>query len=275
MSDGQQQGAGGVRVLVAGACGRMGREVALAVRDAAGVDLVAAVDVRHVGRDIGEVVGEQPCGVAVSGDLAETINAARPQVMVDFTRPDTVMDNLRVALVKRVAAVVGTTGLTTAHLQELTALTAEHDTPVFIAPNFAIGAVLMMRFAAEAARHFDHAEVIEYHHEKKLDAPSGTALLTAELMRSAASERLATDSGPEAGEDSRGRPVGGVRVHAVRMPGFVASQDVIFGSIGETLTIRHDTINRNCFMPGVLLAIRKVRGLSGVTVGLQTLLWPE
>jgi 4-hydroxy-tetrahydrodipicolinate reductase len=258
-----------IRVLVVGACGKMGSEVVKAVTAAEGMRVVAAVDMLHAGEDIGTVVGNSPLGVAIRSDLAMAIKESDAQVMVDFTRPDTVMGNLRVAVPLGVAAVVGTTGLSEGDLEELRALTARHGAPVFIAPNFAIGAVLMMQFAQQAVKYFEYAEVIEFHHEKKLDAPSGTALRTAELMRKAAQGRLAEAAVSEHGEESRGMPVGSIRVHAVRVPGVVANQEVIFGGLGQTLTIRHDTINRESFMPGVVLAVRKVLGLTGVVIGLE------
>lgn len=261
-----------IRVLVVGACGKMGREVVKAITTAEGVSVVAAVDVTGAGSDAGELAGIGTLGVPVTTDLAATITATSPQVFVDFTRPDVVMGNLRLALPLGVAAVIGTTGFSETDIDELRALSSQTETPVFIAPNFAIGAVLMMEFAKQAAPLFDYAEVIEFHHEKKLDAPSGTALRTAALMEEAADGRLTRQTTPEHGEASRGLPVGAIRVHAVRMPGFVASQEVIFGGLGQTLTIRHDTINRESFMPGIILALRKVLGLRGLTIGLEHLM---
>lgn len=258
-----------IKVLVTGACGKMGSEVVKAVTAAEGMEIAAAVDIARVGEDIGLIAGCGPLGVQVQTDLSSEIKQSGAQVMVDFTRPDTIMNNLRAAVPLGIAAVVGTTGLTASNIEELKALSASAKAPIFIAPNFAIGAVLMMEFAQQAARHFEYAEVIEFHHEKKLDAPSGTALRTAELMREAADNRLKNEAAVEHGEESRGLPVGNIRVHAVRLPGMVASQEVIFGGLGQTLTIRHDTINRESFMPGVVLAIRKVGGLSGVVVGLE------
>lgn len=261
-----------VRVLVAGACGKMGREVVKAVSQTEGMDVVAAVDLTHAGEDAGTVAGISPIGVSVQADLATAVRESGAQVMVDFTRPDVILSNLRTAVPLGVAAVVGTTGLSATNLDELKGLSTQAGTPIFIAPNFAIGAVLMMQFAQQAAKFFDYAEVIEFHHEKKLDAPSGTALRTAELMREVAENRLADEAPHESGEESRGIPVGNIRVHAVRLPGMVASQEVIFGGLGQTLTIRHDTINRESFMPGVILAIQKVLQLHGLVVGLETLM---
>jgi len=261
-----------IAVLVVGACGKMGREVVKAVTAAEGMAVVAAVDVACTGEDIGTIAGTGPLGVKVQPDLAQAIRESGAQVVVDFTRPDTVMANLRIAVPLKVAAVVGTTGLSADNINELKALSAQASTPIFIAPNFAIGAVLMMQFAQQAAKYFDYAEVIEFHHEKKLDAPSGTALRTAELMKAAADGRLTETARTEDGEASRGLPIGNIRVHAVRLPGMVASQEVIFGGLGQTLTIRHDTINRESFMPGVILALRKVLSLSGVVVGLEEIM---
>jgi len=260
-----------IRILVTGACGKMGREVVKAVTAAQGMAVVAAVDKVCAGEDIGLIAGIGALGVPVSGNLAEALDCG-VDVIVDFTIPAEVMGNLRTAVPRGTAAVVGTTGLTAAHLEELRALSAQSGAPVFIAPNFAIGAVLMMQFAQQAAKFFDYAEVIELHHEKKLDAPSGTALRTAELMKAAVAGRLAEEAKAEQGEESRGLPVGNIRVHAVRLPGLVASQEVILGSLGQTLTIRHDTVSRESFMPGVLLAIRKVQELTGVVVGLEAIM---
>jgi len=260
-----------IRILVIGACGKMGREVVKAVTAAEGMEVAAAVDRVCTGEDIGLLAGIGTLGVPVMTDLSEALGKG-VDVVVDFTIPAEVMGNLRIVLPRSVPAVVGTTGLTAEHLYELRAMSSACLTPVFIAPNFAIGAVLMMQMAQQAAKYFEYAEVIEFHHEKKLDAPSGTALRTAELMKAAASGRLAEAATAEQDEESRGLAVGNIRVHAVRLPGMVASQEVIFGGLGQTLTIRHDTVSRESFMPGVLLAIRKVRGLQGVVVGLEAIM---
>ena len=261
-----------LKVLVVGACGKMGREVVKAVTVAEGMKVVAAVDAVNVGCDIGEIVGIAANGVGISADLASAIKESGAEIIVDFTRPDVIMSSLRIAVPMGVAAVVGTTGITAENKSELETLTAESKSPVFIAPNFAIGAVLMMEFAKKAVKYFDYAEVIEYHHEKKLDAPSGTALRTAEMMKDVVSGRLDANANKEHGEESRGMSVGIIRVHAIRMPGYVANQEVIFGGLGQTLTIKHDTINRESFMPGVVLAVSKVKSLTGVVVGLENIM---
>lgn len=194
-------------------------------------------------------------------------------VAVDFTTPDAVNDNIEFCLSNGIHVVVGTTGLTSEQLESIGKLASSGAANVFVAPNFAIGAVLMMRFAEQAAPHFRNAEIIERHHENKLDAPSGTALRTARLMNDArggawAEVADATESLP----GSRGGEENGIRVHSVRVPGSVAHQEVVFGAPGETLTLRHDSLDRASFMPGVILAVKKVGSLDGLTVGLEHLL---
>jgi 4-hydroxy-tetrahydrodipicolinate reductase len=250
-----------IRVGVLGAAGKMGREVRRAVASADDLELVAAIDPDHG--------GEAAEGV----QIASTIDAlADADVAVDFTRPSVVMANIRWCLEHGVHAVVGTTGLTTENLDEVRSLADSSDPNCVVAPNFALGAVLLLRFAAEAARFFDAAEVIELHHDGKADAPSGTAVATARAIGAA---RAGEWSAPDAiGVDpsARGALVDGVRVHAVRLPGLVAHQEVLFGGPGQVLTLRHDALDRAAFMPGVLLAVRSVADRPGLTVGLDALL---
>ena len=261
-----------IRVLVNGACGKMGQDVIKAVTNAENMEIVGAVDIANVGQDIGTICGIGELGVLVTSDTFTSIKECAADVMVDFTRPDLILNNIKTAIKCGINAVVGTTGLTAENIAELEALNKCGKSKIFIAPNFAIGAVLMMEFSKIAAKQFEWAEVIEFHHEKKLDAPSGTALRTAELIRDATGNRLSDTATPEHGEESRGMAKGNVRVHAVRMPGVVADQEVIFGGLGQTLTISHKTINRESFMPGVVLAISKVDSLSGIVIGLEKLL---
>jgi 4-hydroxy-tetrahydrodipicolinate reductase len=250
-----------IRVGVLGAAGKMGREVRRAVASADDLELVAAIDPDHG--------GEAAEGV----QIASTIDAlADADVAVDFTHPSVVMANIRWCLEHGVHAVVGTTGLTTENLDEVRSLADSSDPNCVVAPNFALGAVLLLRFAAEAARFFDAAEVIELHHDGKADAPSGTAVATARAIGAA---RAGEWSAPDAiGVDpsARGALVDGVRVHAVRLPGLVAHQEVLFGGPGQVLTLRHDALDRAAFMPGVLLAVRSVADRPGLTVGLDALL---
>jgi 4-hydroxy-tetrahydrodipicolinate reductase len=250
-----------IRVAVLGAGGRMGGEVCAAVDAAEDLTLVGAIDPEHA--------GEQRHGIVVEAAIDRVTGA---DVAVDFTHPSAVIANVRWCLEHGVHAVVGTTGIAPAELDELRSVAETSDANCVVAPNFALGAVLMMRFATEAARYFDAAEVIELHHDGKVDAPSGTALSTA---RAIAAVRDGSWSAPEAiGEHTvaRGADVEGVRVHAVRLPGLVAHQEVIFGGPGQVLSIRHDAIDRAAFMPGVLLAIRAVADRPGLTVGLDALL---
>lgn len=259
-----------IRVLVAGAAGRMGSEVVRTVTAADGMEVVAAVDPAHED----EVIADASAPVVCRADLATAIAEFEPDVMVDFTHPSVVAGNLAVALAAGVDCVVGTTGLATETLERLVGVAPE-GTCLFVAPNFAIGAVLMMRFAEQAARFMPAAEIIELHHDRKADAPSGTALRTASLLAAARSSvPVAPGSETElpGGEGARGASVDEVRIHSVRLPGLVAHQEVIFGGQGQTLTIRHDSLDRTSFMPGVVLAVREVGSRSGLVIGLEQLL---
>jgi 4-hydroxy-tetrahydrodipicolinate reductase len=244
-----------IRVGVLGARGRMGTEVCRAVDGAADLELVAMVD---------------------AGEWTFDIADAGAQVVVDFTTPDVVMDNLHRCIDQGVSVVVGTSGFTAERLDQVRGwLTVKPEVGVVIAPNFAVGAVLMMRFAERAARFFDSVEIVELHHAGKVDAPSGTATNTAERIAAAradAGRGPAPDATSTALDGARGADVAGVRVHSVRSAGLVAHQEVLLGSPGETLTIRHDSYDRQSFMPGVLLAVRNVLTHPGLTVGLESLL---
>jgi len=261
-----------IRVLVAGAAGRMGREVVRAVSAADGMEVVAAVDPGAAGTvvDTHSDAGSLACRDGLEDAIAE----CTPDVMVDFTHPSVVEGNLRVALARGVDCVVGTTGLSEQVLREI-ANAASPGTALFFAPNFAIGAVLMMDFAERAARFLPHVEIIELHHDQKADAPSGTALRTAELVAQARRTYPAVpgrDTELPGFEGARGAVVEGVHVHSIRLPGLVAHQEVLFGGQGQTLSIRHDTIDRSSFMPGVVLAVREVGQRSGLIIGLDQLM---
>ncbi len=261
-----------IKVLVNGACGRMGQAVLAAVLDDEELELVGAVDVRG-GADVGELLGRGANGIIVETDLGTALDGRKPEVMVDFTRPDVVFDNVMTALSHKVSPVVGTTGLSEEAKAKIREEAEKQNTPAFIAPNFAIGAVLMMLMAKQAAKYMPEVEIIELHHDKKLDAPSGTAVQTAAMI---AEVRKAHGQGhPEETEKlkgARGADYEGMHIHSVRLPGYVAHQEVIFGGLGQTLTIRHDSMNRESFMPGVVLACKRVKSLSGLTVGLDRLL---
>lgn len=263
---------GQIRVMVSGAGGRMGRTVIEAVMSAEDMSLCGGVDPAYPETLISELVAGAP-RVAIAETVEQGVAAFEPEVMVDFTQPSALMHNIPSALHENVACVVGTTGFTDEMIQQVCDLCDQCNTPAVIAPNFSIGANLMMKFAAEAAALMDYASVLEAHHENKLDAPSGTAMATAERMREVRGEDFEHQQSQHIGlEGVRGGEVGGVSVHSVRMPGVVANQTVTFGGEGETLSIEHVTTGRGCFMPGVLLAVREVRNLTGLVCGLEELL---
>jgi len=242
----------------------MGAAVCAAVAGDPDLELVAAVDPQHAGTDL--------CGVQIAG-TPDALEAAGAEVAVDFTRAEPARENLRWCAGHGVHAVVGTTGLTTGDLDELRFAFEKGGANIFIAPNFAIGAVLMMRFAEMAAPWFETVEVIELHHDGKADAPSGTAMLTMERMAAASGEwsedptRTVVVPGARGGEGP-----GGIHVHSVRLKGLVAHQEVLLGTTGQSLTIRHDSYDRSSFMPGVLLAVKAVVDRPGLTIGLDALL---
>ncbi len=256
-----------IRVAVAGATGRRGSEVCRAVAADPDLDLVDAVSRSATGTALGEAIGLD--GNASSLVLVEHLDElleARPDVLVDFTGPAYAPDHVAWAISKGINVVVGTTGF------EIDDAWREAPVGVVVAPNFAIGAVLLMRFAEQAARFLPSAEVIELHHERKLDAPSGTALLTARRIAAARDEAAVVSTHDVEAPAARGVDVEGVPVHSVRLPGLVAHEEVVFGGQGQTLTLRHDSTDRTSFMPGVLLAIRSVPDRPGLTEGLEPLL---
>jgi 4-hydroxy-tetrahydrodipicolinate reductase len=241
-----------IKVGVLGARGRMGAEVVKAVTEATDLELVAALDL---------------------GDSLETLKSSGAQVVVDFTTPDSVMANLEFLANNGIHAVVGTTGFDAARIATLEKLIAANPSVgILIAPNFAIGAVLMMEFATKAAKYFESAEIIELHHPNKVDAPSGTAARTAELMSKARKDAglgAMPDATTTSLDGARGATVGDIPVHSVRLRGLIAHQEVLLGGLGETLTIRHDSLDRAGFMPGVLLGVRSVISKPGLTFGLE------
>ena len=243
-----------IKVAVLGSRGRMGSEVVKAVTEAADLELVAQLDL---------------------GDSLDTLVSAGAQVVVDFTTPDSVMANLEFLIKNNICAVVGTTGFDDSRIAKIKSLLSSSKAGVLIAPNFAIGAVLMMEFATKAAKYFESAEIIELHHPNKVDAPSGTAARTAGLIsdaRKKANLAAMPDATTTALDGARGALVGDVPVHSVRLRGLIAHQEVLFGGLGETLTIRHDSLDRAGFMPGVLLGVRQISSHPGLTVGLEKLM---
>jgi 4-hydroxy-tetrahydrodipicolinate reductase len=251
-----------IDVLVVGARGRMGALTAATIAAQADMRLVGVVDPLYGD----EEVASAPIFRSVGQALAEV----KPAVAVEFSTPASVFENAQLLLRSRVHTVVGATGLTAGQVAELAQTGRSAGANLLVAPNFSVGAVLLMRFAREAARHYERAEIIELHHEDKVDAPSGTALRTAALMTDAAGGRLRLAA--DAAAPSRGLAAGVVPIHSVRLPGLVAHQEVLLGAPGELLTLRHDSLSRESFMPGVLLAVRNVALLEEVTVGLENLL---
>ncbi len=253
-----------IRLIVSGAAGKMGREVIKAIAQQEDMQVVAGVDPTL------DVIDQ----IKVYTDLAQAIRETKPHVVIDFTHPGVVKQNIEVCLAHNIRMVVGTTGLAAQELEELQMRVKDRDWAALIVPNFAIGAVLMMRFAAEAAQFFPNMEIIEYHHEQKKDAPSGTAIKTAEMI-----SQVLKNSPDQQDNDSyekimgsRGGQLGNVQIHSVRLPGYVAHQEVICGLSGQSLTIRHDSTDRVCFMPGVVLAVEKIHSLRGVIYGLENIL---
>ena len=241
-----------VKVGVLGARGRMGQEVCRAIKATNDLELVAEIDLN---------------------DSIEILKSSKAEVIVDFTTPEVVMENLKFAIENGIHAVVGTTGFDATRLETLKKLLATNPkVGVLIAPNFGLGAVLMMQFAKSAAKYFESAEIIELHHPEKVDAPSGTATRTAELINEARQEAnlgKMPDKTAKSLEGARGAKIGEVPIHSVRLRGLVAHQEVLFGDKGELLTIRHDSLDRSGFMPGVLVGIREVAKNPGLTVGLE------
>lgn len=259
-----------IKVAVSGALGRMGTQVVAAVDGAPDMELVAGFDPFA---SAGQTAGQ--AGVPVFTQLQDALEAGKPDVLVDFSRPDAAEANLRMALAAGVNCVLGTTGLSEEKLQQIFDESAAGSAALFCAPNFTTGAVLMMLFAQQAAKYFPDAEVIEFHHDGKKDSPSGTAVRTAKMIAEARDFKMTApgrETELEGMEGARGAIVCDVPVHSVRTAGYVAHQEVIFGSAGQTLTIRHDSIDRSSYMPGVLLAVRAVGDLSGLVVGLEKLM---
>jgi 4-hydroxy-tetrahydrodipicolinate reductase len=258
------------RVGVFGAAGRMGSTVCEAVEGDPDLELVAAVDPLHAGIDLRGVTGADLRGLQVSPDL-ESLARAEAQVAVDFTHIEAARANLAWCAANGVHAVVGTSGFTPADYEELATRFTRSN--CFIAPNFAIGAVLMMRFAELAAPYFETAEIIELHHDQKVDAPSGTAMHTADRMAARSSDWAPDPTTKHVIEGARGgASPGGIRIHSVRLRGLVAHQEVLLGTAGQSLSIRHDSYDRASFMPGVVLAVKSVGSHPGVTVGLDAFL---
>jgi 4-hydroxy-tetrahydrodipicolinate reductase len=269
-----------IPVVVNGAAGKMGREVVKAIAGASDMTLLGAIDRNpdYIGQDAGEVAGCGPLEIPITNEFEPMLAMAAQErtlgVMVDFTHPKTIYDSVRSAIAYGVRPVVGTTGMSPEQIQDLADFAEKASVGCLIVPNFSIGMVLLQQAAIQASRYFDHVEIIELHHNQKADAPSGTAIQTAQMLAEMGKpfnppavteeEKLAGARGSLAPE--------GIRIHSIRLPGLIAHQEVIFGAPGQIYTLRHDTSDRSCYMPGVLLSIRKVLQLRSLVYGLEKIL---
>lgn len=262
-----------IKVAVCGAGGKMGRAVVKAVHDDAELTLVGGIDPNLAGQDIGDLAGLGQIGISVVASLAEILDSSnKPDVVVDFTSPAIIYQNAKTVLEAGVHIVIGTTGLTAEQRDDLDAIGRKHGANALVAPNFSMGAVMMMKVAAELAPYFPDVEIIELHHNHKYDAPSGTSVLTAKLIneaKTAAGAQAQEDLTRESLPGARGAKVDDITIHSVRLPGYVAHQEVIFGGYDETLTVRHDSLSRLSFMPGVVLACKRIADHEGLTYGLE------
>jgi len=262
-----------IKVLVTGASGRMGQETIKAVLNEPELSLVGAVDVSNEGTDIGLIISNKELGIKITSNIEDALNTSKPDVVVDFTTANVSYKMLCKVLSKGFNVITGTTGFTDEQINSLKEITEQSNVKALIVPNFAIGAVLMMKFSQEAGKYFQNVEIIEMHHENKKDSPSGTAIKTAEMILKNSEEyNHGLPESFEKIEGCRGGKVGNINIHSVRLPGFVATQEVIFGGLGQTLTITHHTINRESFMPGVVFAIKKLNDFDGFVYGLENLL---
>ncbi|NLM97507.1 MAG: 4-hydroxy-tetrahydrodipicolinate reductase [Halanaerobiaceae bacterium] len=261
------------KVIVNGACGRMGREVVKTILELKDYQLAGVCDLVNTGQNINKYVDCKEEGLIITNDLEGLIQEKKPDIIIDFTTPTAIMDNIKTGLENGVNMIVGTTGITEVDLKIIEDLAIKNKANILIAPNFAVGAVLMMRYAKEAARYLKNVEIIELHHDQKLDSPSGTARKTAELInQNRENYKKNKIAEIESLSGARGADYNGVRIHSIRLPGLIAHQEIIFGAEGQTLTIRHDSYNRSSFMPGIRLALEKIDQISGLVYGLENIL---
>ncbi|HZJ84327.1 MAG TPA: 4-hydroxy-tetrahydrodipicolinate reductase [Syntrophomonadaceae bacterium] len=262
-----------IRVIITGVLGKMGVETAQAIIKAKDMELVGAVDVRGKNEPISTIAPGGKHDILIQNDLDFVLEDTKPDIMIDFTNPQAVFNNAKTALNHCVTCIIGTTGLNEIEIRQLEKMALEKEVGIAIIPNFAIGAVLMMKFAKEAAEYFPDVEIIEMHHDQKMDAPSGTAIKTAEMISEKRTKQIPKNIGEyEKIAGSRGGDVNQIRIHSVRLPGFVAHQEVIFGGIGQSLRIKHDSIDRIGFMPGVTMVIRKMIKEKGLIYGMEDLM---
>ncbi len=263
-----------IKIAVAGALGKMGKEVVKAVLEAEDTELVSAIDIKGEGYDIGKEINGKECGIYVESGLEQAIKTKKPDVIIDFTQPNEILNHVKLYINNKVKSVIGTTGLQEKDITELKEMSKHNNTGCLIAPNFSTGAVLLMMFAKQAAKYFNNAEIIELHHNQKKDAPSGTAIKTAQLMSEVNSNfSLGNCSEKEIIQGSRGGVSNSnIHIHSVRMPGYIASQEVIFGASGQIFKLSHHTMERSCYMAGVLLAVRYINEHNEFIYGLDNIM---
>lgn len=261
-----------LRTIVFGASGKMGQEVVKGIISSEDIQLVGAVDVRNVGKDIGEVIGINDTGIKITPNSpVELLETKRPDVVIDFSNRDAAKRNIIEAVKRGINVVIGTTGLEETDLKELDQLSKEMCVGAFFAPNFSLGAVLMMRYAKDLSKYYPQSQIIEYHNDKKADSPSGTSIATARDMGYSNLKREESIENNGA-SPCLGGEYHGVRIHSVRLKSLIAHQEVLFGGEGELLTIKHDSFSRESFIPGILLAVRSVQQWKGLRIGLEYLL---
>jgi 4-hydroxy-tetrahydrodipicolinate reductase len=262
-----------VKIVIAGPRGRMGREAVQLVRDTENYELAGVIDRKHEGMKLAELEGFPESDALIYTDFEKCLQEVEPDVLIDLTTPEVGMFHTKTALKYKVRPVVGTTGFTKEDLDELEHLCSEHETGCIIAPNFAVGAVLMMKFSQMAAKYFSDVEIIELHHDNKLDAPSGTAVKTAQMIADVREpKKQGHQDEKETLQGARGADYEGMHIHSVRLPGLIAHQQVLFGADGQTLTIRHDSYNRSSFMSGVKLAVDTVMKMDSFVYGLENII---
>lgn len=262
-----------IKIVIAGARGKMGSQTVQLIQETEHFELIAAVDHKYIGQTVGEVLGIDGVTAPIYHDLKDCLQNVEADVFIDFTNYETGMKHTEIAIEAGVRSVIGTSGFTKEDVARLQTLAEENNTGVIIAPNFALGAVLMMKFSKIAGKYFDDVEIIEMHHDQKLDAPSGTGIKTAEMIAEVREpHKQGHPNEKELLKGARGADYDGIRIHSVRLPGLIAHQEVLFGSAGETLLIRHDSYNRRSFMSGVKLAVERVMELNVLVYGLDNIL---
>lgn len=262
-----------IKVGVMGACGKMGQEICKAVLDDPDLKLMAAVDIINQGYELDILIGRPRTGLLIETNFNKILEKEKIDVLIDFTNAQAVLNNAPKAIKSGVNLVIGTTGLTVEEIENLRVLAEENGVGVFIAPNFAIGAVLMMKFAKEAAKYFPQVEIIEKHHDQKIDAPSGTAIKTLEeITKVRQPVKQGNINEYEKIPGVRGGDYQGIKIHSMRLPGLIAHQEVIFGGLGQILTVKHDSLSRESFMPGIILACKNVILSKGLVYGLENIL---